>query len=227
MTWMKFSVLLVPGFVLAGLQPTAVLSQDKPAAKAQSDDWDRGPVSGGQAGRPKPPRDVQGGPGGRPDDGGGPRRPPRDRPGPPDGPDGPQGGPGRPQGPGGPDGERRGPPPGFPPRGHEGFESLKTTDPELYTAINEDRNLDRQACDQAELYRHAGKDERAKIKEKLTEIVGKHFEARQKLRILEVKRLEQQLTQLREKIDQREKSRKEIVDKRILQLTSPDPEDRF
>ena len=93
--------------------------------------------------------------------------------------------------------------------------------------MQEDRDLERQTRDQADQYRRAGKDEQAKIKEKLAEIVTKHFEVRQQLRNLEVKRLDQQLKQLRDKIDQREKTRKTIVEKRIIELTGADEEEHF
>ena len=113
------------------------------------------------------------------------------------------------------------------PRGREDFQSLKTRDPELYKAMQEDRDLERQTRDQADQYRRASKDEQAKIKEKLLETVNKHFAVRQQLRNLEVKRIEQQLKELRDKIDQREKSRKEIVEKRIIELTGADEGEHF
>ncbi len=135
---------------------------------------------------------------------------------------------------GGPEGDRPQPPgpphglpPGFAPRGREDFESLRTTDPELFKAVQEDRDLERQTRDQADQYRRANKDEQAKIKEKLVEIVNKHFEVRQQLRSLEVKHIEQQLKQLRDRIDQRTKNRKEIVDKRIIELTGADEGEHF
>jgi hypothetical protein len=107
------------------------------------------------------------------------------------------------------------------------MESLKTRDPELYKAAQEDRDLERQTRDLAEQCRRADKDEQAKIKEKLATIVDKHFGVRQQLRTIEVKRLEQQVKQLRERIDQREKDRKEIVDKRIKELIGTDDRERF
>ncbi len=93
--------------------------------------------------------------------------------------------------------------------------------------MQEDRDLERQTRDQADQYRRASKDEQAKIKEKLLETVNKHFAVRQQLRNLEVKRIEQQLKELRDKIDQREKSRKEIVEKRIIELTGADEGEHF
>lgn len=93
--------------------------------------------------------------------------------------------------------------------------------------MQDDRDLERQTRDQAEQYRRADKDEQAKIKAKLTEIVDKHFAVRQQLRSLEVKRLEQQVKQLRERIDQREKDRKDIVVKRITELIGTDDAEHF
>ena len=157
-----------------------------------------------------------------------PGRDDRDHGRPPEGPDGRrENGPPPPRG---LEGDRRqppGPPPGYGPRGREGFESLKTRDPELYKAIQEDRELERQTRDQADQYRRADKDEQAKIKDKLVEVVTKHFEVRQQLRNLEVKQLEQQLKQLRDRIGQREKNRKEIVEKRVSELTGADEGERF
>ncbi len=104
---------------------------------------------------------------------------------------------------------------------------MKTKDPEMFKAIQEDFDLERQTRDQATQYLRASKDEQAKIKAKLVETVNKHFEVRQQLRNLEVKHLEEQLKQLRDKIDQREKKRKELVEKRISELIGADEGERF
>ena len=244
MSWLKFSVVLSTGVLLVGLSAKVAMSQDAAPPRDRGDVWDGGPAPGGADGvrRPRPlrgdeagtpgPREVRGD-GDQPPPGNDPRRPPRsrsqdgDRGRPPEGPGGrDENGPPRR---GGPDGDRQppGPPPGYAPRGREDFESLKTRDPELYKAIQEDRDLERQTRDQAEQYRRASKDEQAKVKEKLIEIVNKHFAVRQQLRNLEVKQLEQQLKQLRDKIDQREKKRKEIIEKRIIELTGADEGEHF
>lgn len=140
-----------------------------------------------------------------------------------------------PEGPGGPGGPglpgENGPPRLGPAGGPIGppldFQSLKDRDPELYKAMQEDRVLERTTRVLAEQYRRADKDVQAKIKDKLAEVVNKHFVVRQQLRTLEVKRLEQQVKQLRERIDQREKNRKEIVSKRVTELIGPEEEERF
>jgi hypothetical protein len=243
MSWMKFSMLLCTGVLLVGLGAATARADDPPAPpRDRGDNWDNGPATSGPgaarrgpaARRPQPPRGDEGGaPDARPEarePGGagpespdrGPRRPPRpgagerDRPFPPEGPGGPEYGP---PPPGGPMGDR--------PRPREDFESMKTRDPELYKAIQQDHELERQTHDLAEQYRQDSKDERVKIKEKLSEIVGKHFEVRQQLRTLEVKRLEQQVKQLHERIEQREKNRKEIIEKRLNELIGDDDREHF
>jgi predicted nucleic acid-binding Zn-ribbon protein len=108
-----------------------------------------------------------------------------------------------------------------------GIESIKARDPDLYKAMQEDRDLERQTRGLADQFRRADKDEQAKIKTKLAEVVDKHFAVRQQLRTLEVKRLEQQVKELRERIEQREKSRKDIVSKRITELTGTDEGEHF
>ena len=62
--------------------------------------------------------------------------------------------------PGGPDRDRP-QPLGLAPRGRDDFEALKTKDPELFKAIQQDFDLERQTRDQAEQYRRAGKDDQA------------------------------------------------------------------
>jgi hypothetical protein len=249
MTLLKVSPPVCIGMLLAGLIASSARSQDNQPQESRPRDsgngWDNGPAPGGPPPRgaesPRRPRlqrgDAIGQPGPPPDGGPGERR------GPPDGPGGPRGLGGGPVGPGGPG--DIGPPGGPGGRGPDGrgpggpgqppgrfgppidYESLKTRDPELYKAMQDDRDLERQTRDQAELYHRADKQEKAKIKEKLTEIVNKHFAVRQQLRTLEVKRLEQQVKELRERIELREKDRKDIVDKRVTELIKADDRERF
>jgi hypothetical protein len=223
MSGLKFFIMLSTGILLVGLMTTTAMSQspppdgpDGPGAKGPP------PPRGPEADRPPPSlfgaplydtreeqRALQHSP--MMDDLGFRRGPPFGSP------------------PRGREGDRPQPPgPGYDaPRGREDPESLQRNDPELFKAIREDREMEHLTRALADQYRRAGKDEQAKIKENLTEMVIKHFEVRQQLRNLEVKRLEQQLKQLRDKIDQRVKNRKDIVQKRIIELTGPDEGDRF
>ena len=240
MSWLKISIVLSAGVLLVAQSSTTAMSQEPPPPRDRGAGWDggpgpEGPVPGGPgdprrangARRPQPPRGDEEGPPGPAGMRGGDRGDPWQ-------PMAPGGNPRRAlqfrEGPGHPEGEGPqppGPPPGYSPRGREDFESLKMKDPELYKAIREDYDLEFQSREQADQFRRAGKGEQAKIKEKLLEIVNKHFEVRQQLRSLEVKRLEQQLKQLRDKIDQRAKDRKDIVAKRMIELTGADEGERF
>ncbi|MEN6451790.1 MAG: hypothetical protein ABFC96_14970 [Thermoguttaceae bacterium] len=104
--------------------------------------------------------------------------------------------------------------------GHAGmFGSLEKNDPELYALIKKDMDLERQTRDLVKQYREASKDEREKVKAQLDEVVGKHFDARQQKRTLELKRMEQKLQELRDNVDKRSKARKEIIEKRVADLT--------
>jgi hypothetical protein len=211
------------------------LSADAPAPSNRDSAWDGGPPGGpspsrqppfqGDERRARPPRADDAGPSDRPDARGVQPQPPFGPfGGPPVGP--PPGGPP----PSGPQGDR--PPPigvplGLPPRGPADFEAMKANDPELFKAMQEDFDLERQSRDLADQYHRANKADQAKIKEKLVEVVNKHFEVRQQLRNLEVKRLDEQLKLLRDKIDQRTKNRKDIVQKRVVELTGADEGDHF
>ena len=52
----------------------------------------------------------------------------------------------------------------------------------------------------------------------IEETVTKQFEVRQQRRNLELKHLEEQLKDLREAVDKREKARKELIEKRVSRL---------
>lgn len=194
------------------------------------------PREGGDAGpereRPRGPRDGDVGrpPLGNPE-GRGPRRPLRD---------GDQGQPpregGEMRGPDrrGPDGPFRdgrpgleGPPPGGPPPwGRQDGGALERNDPEMFKLIQEDSALDRRTHELGQQFRQAAADKRAAIKEQLVELVGKQFDVRNQRRALELKRLEIELTRLRESMERRSKSRAQLVERRVEELTSNES-DRF
>jgi hypothetical protein len=160
-----------------------------------------------------------------------PLRGPKGKPGPgqPDGffPGGPdRGGPPGDEGmaPGGFGGRGRGPGlggprPEGPPQGpFWDWESLEKTDPEMYKLLKAEADLDRQTAAMAAKYRQTPAAQREEIRKDLDKLVNQHFDARQKRRQLEIKRLEEGLQQLRDAIADREKARKEIVAKRVKEL---------
>lgn len=183
--------------------------------------------------RPRPPRFGSGQPGGpRPGVFGPPEgdfRPPAGGPGgpmagPPGMPGGMPGGmppggmPGGPMGEGG-QGRRHG---GFMvpggPFGPRGGMDMERQDPEMYKLLKEDNDLEGQTWELGMRYRRAPSEERAKIKQQLTELAGKQFEVRQQRRLLELKRLEEEIKRLREAIDRRKEARDSLVNKRIQQV---------
>ncbi len=180
---------------------------------------------------------------------GGPDQGPFDRPGPPDGfrPGDPRGGMGRPPGPGqgmipgqaahaqpwddarpgmmmpGP-GMMPGQPPRWP---HADWQSLQQNDPEMYKLLQADNDLERQSQELAVQYRQAPKDQQEAIKQKLEKAVTEHFEARQQRRLLELKRLEEELKRLRDSIDKRKEAQPQIVNRRVSELLGLQDEPQF
>jgi hypothetical protein len=126
-----------------------------------------------------------------------------------------------------------GPIPGFgpmagPPRWpHGDWPSLEQNDPEMYKLLQADSNLDRQSQELAIQYRQAPKDQREAIKQKLETSVTEHFEARQQRRLLELKRLEEELKRLRDSIDKRKESQQQIIDRRVSELLGLQDEPQF
>ena len=97
-------------------------------------------------------------------------------------------------------------------------ERLKQDDPEMYKLIEQDRDLSRQTDALTERFRRAGSDHRAAIRKELEDMISKHFTARQARRALELKRLEEQLSRLREAMQKRDNAKKEIIDRRLREL---------
>jgi hypothetical protein len=61
-------------------------------------------------------------------------------------------------------------------------------------------------------------EKRDKIKDQLTETLGKQFDARQKRHQAEIAVLEKQLKKLKDLVDKRKENRREIISKRLDQL---------
>jgi hypothetical protein len=99
---------------------------------------------------------------------------------------------------------------------------MRTSDPEMYKLMNEDAESDRQSQDPAEQYRQAPADKRDQIRQQVEKVVNRHFEVRQERRLLELKRLKEQLQSFQEAVDRRTKARKELVERRISDLLDSD-----
>lgn len=212
----RFLAAAVCGGVLAGLLAVSVGAQDEPAFKQTPDPQSgmlekkepSGPSVGGWPDKPGPGRPEGFFPG-PPDRRGRAPGPPSQkesmRPGHPGGP-GPGLGPGWPHPPG---------PPRWP---FWDWSALEKSDPEMYKLLKEEADLDRRSLALAAQYRRAPAEGREEIKKELSKLVDQHFDVRQKRRQLELKRLEEGLQRLRDAIEQRNKARKQIVEKRVIEL---------
>ena len=146
---------------------------------------------------------------------------------------GPGGGPGRlgRPGPMGPP-EQRGPYrmryPGGPPRWpfHD-WDALEKSDPEMHRLLRDDYELEFRCRELVMQYRRAPAEQRGGVRRQLKDLVDRHFDVRQQRRLLEVKRLEEELQRLREAINQRNEAREELVGERISELLGDETEPKF
>jgi hypothetical protein len=104
---------------------------------------------------------------------------------------------------------------------------MRTSDPEMYKLVKEDEELDRQSRDLALQYRHAPRETREQIRQQVEKVVNRHFEVRQQRRLLELKRLQEELQSFQEAIDRRTKARKELVEKRLSELLGGEERPKF
>ena len=96
---------------------------------------------------------------------------------------------------------------------------MKDHDPEMYALLKEDQDFDRASHDLAMQLRRAPTDQKESLKTKLTDAISKQFEARQKRRELELKRLTEELTRIRDQIKKRTEAKDSIIQRRLSELT--------
>ena len=115
------------------------------------------------------------------------------------------------------------PPPPPPPR-HDP-KRLEKSNPELFKALGEERTLGQKTHELARQYQEASASDREKLKTQVQEAVAKQFDARQKVRTLELKQMQDDLQHRREVLERHGKSRDESIKKQVSRLLDPD-EDR-
>jgi hypothetical protein len=98
------------------------------------------------------------------------------------------------------------------------YERLRREDPEMFALLNQDEVLEQQTLEMADKVRRATSDEREKLRMELSELVNKHFDVRQQRRELQLKRMEAELSRLREAIKQRNDTRDSIIKERMTEL---------
>jgi hypothetical protein len=87
--------------------------------------------------------------------------------------------------------------------------------------------LDERTRQLALQYRQAPEEQREAIRKDMEKLVGEHFDVRQKRRVLELNRLQEELKRLQQSIDDRNNAREQIVNKRVQELLGIDDRLRF
>ena len=108
-----------------------------------------------------------------------------------------------------------------PPHGAGDFDRPFDADPEMQTLRKQEHDLERDSHELGIKVRRAaaGSEERKKLETELTELVTKHFAARQERRAQELKQLERQLDQARESLKTREQNKQQSIERRVGELT--------
>jgi hypothetical protein len=107
------------------------------------------------------------------------------------------------------------------------LQRLEENDPQMYALILEDQRLERETQELAYRVRHAKAADREKLKAELGVKVNQHFESRQKRRELSLQRMEEELARLREAIQVRNRTRDEVIKKRLDELIGPSADLEF
>lgn len=106
-----------------------------------------------------------------------------------------------------------GPPP-------EEMDRMRRQDPEMFTLVEQDQQLERECSKMAEQIRQqTDKTANKEARDKLAEVVKKHFDVRQKQRQLRLTRLEEELKRVKEAVEARQAQAEQIIKRRLNELT--------
>jgi len=99
------------------------------------------------------------------------------------------------------------------------WEAMEKNDPEMFKLMREDMRLEQEAHELAMKLRQAPPDRRDAIKQEIRELVTKHFDVRQERRTMELKRLEKEISHVRESLEKRQSAKEQIIKQRVRELT--------
>jgi hypothetical protein len=99
-----------------------------------------------------------------------------------------------------------------------GLHKLKSKDPDTYARKLRFMVLERQCDNLAKRYKKAAEDEKNGIRSALSEKVSELFDLREAGRQEEVKKMEKELEELREKLAERQRNKGLIVERRVSEL---------
>jgi hypothetical protein len=101
-------------------------------------------------------------------------------------------------------------------------------DPETRALNEQEQKIDQDVQRIVVQYKPAAdKETRAKLKKQLEDLTSQQFDVRQQSRELEIKRLETELTRIRESIQKRTENRDQIIKRRVAQLVHEEDDLEF
>lgn len=118
-------------------------------------------------------------------------------------------------------------PGGGAPFGPPGMMGMSVADPEMLELEQSESQHAARADELAVRYRQAGGEERDELRQQLRTAIQEHFEIRQKKRLLQLRRIEEEVKRLRDAISKREASREAIIDRRFAELVGEETEPGF
>ncbi len=95
-------------------------------------------------------------------------------------------------------------------------------DKEMQELVKKEQDFAKKTTELVASLKHATAEKKAEIKTELIASVEAHFAVRQEQRELQLKRIEEEVKKLREAIEKRNTSKKEIIERRIAELTGED-----
>lgn len=95
-------------------------------------------------------------------------------------------------------------------------------DKEMQELVKKESELSKKTAELVASLKSAPTDKKAEIRTQLVATVEAHFAARQEQRELQLKRIEEEVKKLREAIEKRNTAKKEIIERRVAELTGED-----
>jgi hypothetical protein len=95
-------------------------------------------------------------------------------------------------------------------------------DKEMQEFVKKEAELAKKTAELVAGVKAAAADKKAEIRTQLLAVVEEHFSLRQSQRELQLKRIEEEVKKLRDAIEKRNTSKKEIIERRIAELTGED-----
>ena len=104
---------------------------------------------------------------------------------------------------------------------------LRETDPEAFELSQKDMDLERRSHELAMRIRGLRGEDRDNAREELQKVAGEQFEVRTKLRERRLKRLESEIKELREALENRAAKKDDIIERRMQELLGQPRDDDF